>query len=196
MSERLSVAEVYASLGQSLRGFIRSRVSDRHAADDLLQETFLRIQKQLHTLEDSERLGAWVFQIARNLINDHYRSLSRSAETSAAVEPLMSGEVERANLNKEVVEWLPRFVDGLPETYRRAVRLYELEGLSQKAVAAELGLSLSGAKSRIQRGREALRKALLACCSFEIDRLGNVVDYASQQSDLGKRAVVGDRCGC
>jgi RNA polymerase sigma-70 factor (ECF subfamily) len=76
-----------------------------------------------------------------------------------------------------VVGWLPELIDDLPATYRDAVRLHEIEGLSQQAVADRLGLSLSGAKSRVQRGRERLRAELERCCSFELDRRGNVLDY-------------------
>ena len=64
----------------------------------------------------------------------------------------------------------------LPDRYRDAVRMSELEGLSQQAVADRLHLSLSGAKSRVQRGRAKLRQILDACCSFEFDRRGNLLD--------------------
>jgi RNA polymerase sigma-70 factor (ECF subfamily) len=68
-------------------------------------------------------------------------------------------------------------IAALPEGFRDAIRMSEVEGLSQQAVAARLGLTLTAAKSRIQRGRRALKRSLMACCRFEVDRRGNVVDY-------------------
>ena len=65
----------------------------------------------------------------------------------------------------------------LPEKYGQALRLTEFEGLSQTALAERLGLSLSGAKSRVQRAREKLREALLDCCHVELDRLGQVLHF-------------------
>ena len=64
----------------------------------------------------------------------------------------------------------------LPEKYRQAVQWSDLDGLPQQEVADRLGLSLSGAKSRIQRGRALLKDVLDQCCSFEFDRRGNVTD--------------------
>jgi RNA polymerase sigma-70 factor (ECF subfamily) len=68
-------------------------------------------------------------------------------------------------------------IEELPDEYQVALRLTELEGLTQQELAARTGLSLSGAKSRVQRGRKMLREMLLACCHFEFDRHGKVIDY-------------------
>jgi RNA polymerase sigma-70 factor (ECF subfamily) len=73
--------------------------------------------------------------------------------------------------------WLPAAIESLPETYREPVRLYELEGVSQREIASRLGLSLSAAKSRIQRGRTKLIDLIHDCCTFELDARGNVLDY-------------------
>jgi RNA polymerase sigma-70 factor (ECF subfamily) len=64
----------------------------------------------------------------------------------------------------------------LPEPYRDAVVLTELEGLTQRELANRLGISLSGAKSRVQRGRAQLKQMLDECCTFEFDRRGKVID--------------------
>ena len=68
-------------------------------------------------------------------------------------------------------------IESLPEHYRQALMLSEIKGMTQKEVAVREGLSLSGAKARVQRGRAMLKKTLLACCDFEFDRKGNVIDY-------------------
>lgn len=194
MSDSELIAHIYDSFGSSLRRFIQSRVSGKHAAEDILQEAFLRISKGVSQLADRERLGPWVFRIARNAVADYYRSVGRTQQRDALVAPVEEGNRENANLNGEVIEWFPRFIDGLPESYGKAVRLYELEGRSQSEVAQELGISLSGAKSRIQRGRSKLASALKACCSFEMDRRGNVIDY--EPVKRASRPVNRQPCSC
>jgi RNA polymerase sigma-70 factor (ECF subfamily) len=93
------------------------------------------------------------------------------------LEELAEDETAPGNLNEEILPCLVSAIDELPEGYRRALTQADLEGRTQKEVAGELGLSLSGAKSRVQRARRKLKAALLSCCHFELDRLGNVLDY-------------------
>ena len=71
-------------------------------------------------------------------------------------------------------------VAGLPEPYREALLLTEYEGLTQQQLAERVGISLSGAKSRVQRGREKLKQILLDCCHVELDRRGGIIDYQGQ----------------
>lgn len=83
-------------------------------------------------------------------------------------------------------------VELLPKPYREAMRLADFEGLSQQEIADRMGISLSGAKSRVQRARQQLREMILDCCHVERDRRGNVVDYA--RTDQSSR-YCGDRDG-
>jgi RNA polymerase sigma-70 factor (ECF subfamily) len=71
-------------------------------------------------------------------------------------------------------------VDQLPDVYREAIIFTEYQGWTQKELAQHLGISLSGAKSRVQRAREKLKNMLLACCHFEFDRRGKIIDYHSR----------------
>ena len=88
---------------------------------------------------------------------------------------------EGTDLRSEEVEGLKqafrRMVEELPEPYREAVRLADLEGVPQTELAERLGISVSGTKSRVQRGRQMLRKELEECCRFEFDRRGKVIDF-------------------
>lgn len=177
--EALSTERLWELLSSKLRGFILSRVADEQAASDLLQETFLRIHEKLDGIRDRERVASWVYQIARNLIADHYRSGASQEDT--AREPQVD-PVERENLNELVAGWIPAMIERLPEGYREAVRLYEVEGLPQQEIAERLGLSLSGAKSRVQRGREQLKRIFHDCCTFDMDRRGNIIDYSQNAS--------------
>ncbi len=171
---------LWHELSDRLRRFFRKRVADEHTAEDLLQETFVRIQRSLNS-STTQRIVPWVFRIARNLLVDHYRTHGKpiqypQAETAAS-------NNEETNLNREVASWIGPMIQSLPEDYRIAVKRYELEGRPQQAIADELGLSLSGAKSRIQRGRRMLKSRLLDCCQFERDRYGNIVEVTQKSQD-------------
>jgi RNA polymerase sigma-70 factor (ECF subfamily) len=167
---------IWTRLSADLRQFICRRVSDDHVADDLLQETFVRVHRNLPSLQEADRLAAWVYQIARNVIHDHHRQATKT--TLALVDdPADEMDDHLSCLKSRSGEWLEELIRQLPDGYREAVQLSEIEGLPQQEVAERLGLSLSGAKSRIQRGRLMLKDELERCCRFEFDRRGNVMDY-------------------
>ncbi|MBA3314431.1 MAG: RNA polymerase sigma factor SigZ [Planctomycetota bacterium] len=167
---------VWSQLSGDLWRFIRRRVPDDHVADDLLQETFLRIHRKLDSLGGADRLAAWVYQIARNTVHDHHRRRKSDAALGEH-EPADDSEDDLIALRSRAGGWLDELIAILPDGYRDAVRYAELEGRTAQEVADRLGLSLPAAKSRVRRGRLMLRDRLDACCRFETDRLGNVVDY-------------------
>ena len=174
--DRVSTEQLWELLSARLRSFIRSRVSNDEIAEDLLQETFVRIHKKIDTLHDQQRITAWIFQIARNLVIDYYRTNGRFSTTSE-IGDLHADLEEDANLNELVIGWLPSMIARLPAADREAVELYELQGRPQQEIADRLGISLSGAKSRVQRGRNKLKMLLFDCCHFERDRRGSIIDY-------------------
>jgi RNA polymerase sigma-70 factor, ECF subfamily len=158
-----------------LLNFIRGRVSDEAEAEDLLQEVFIRVHDHLCCLPQPEKMDGWIYTIARNLIIDSYR---RRHETSPLSENL-SEETESTepDASTTLALSLKDMVLELPDHYRDALLMTEYQGLSQVDLAGKLGLSVSAAKSRVQRAREKLRVMLLACCHFELDRRGRVIDY-------------------
>lgn len=158
-----------------LKSFIRSRVADDAEAEDILQEVFIRVHRNLCCLKDWNKPEGWIYQIARNLIIDHYRQRRPVAELpeDLADEPDLPEDDPEAELALSLKE----MIADLPEPYRQALLLTEYEGLSQKELADRQGLSLSGAKSRVQRARDRLRDMLLDCCHFVLDRRGSVIDY-------------------
>ena len=96
---------------------------------------------------------------------------------------------------EELTACLKPMIDSLPEKYRLAIVATEYEGLSQKELSQQLGMSLSGAKSRVQRARERerLKGTLLGCCHFEFDRLGKLINY--QPKEPGCRYCPGEESG-
>lgn len=168
---------LWKQYSQRLKAFIRGRVSDDAEADDILQEVFIRVHRNLCCQPDSEwaKPDAWVYQITRNLIVDHYRRRKELIEVPEALpaEPDLPEDDPAATLAFSLKDTIAE----LPEPYSQALLLTEYEGLSQKELADRLGISLSGAKSRVQRARDKLRDLLLQCCHFELDRRGRIVDY-------------------
>lgn len=162
-----------------LRAFIRRRVRNDTIADDLAQETLLKVYRSRATLRDGTKLEGWLYQIARGTIIDHYRRQRPAEELPTS----LSGEKpdEIAALRARVMISMSKFLEDLPEAYREPVRLAELEGLPLARIALRLDLSLTAVKSRVRRGRAMLRKKLQDCCRFEFDRLGQVIGFERRQ---------------
>ena len=169
----MKTEQVWDAFADGLRGFLRRRVPDRATTEDLLQETFLRIHARIGQLEDDERIAGWVYRIAKNVVADHFR---KTKPNRALPEDVAAADVEDDG-QPVLARCVASMAATLPEPYRDAVALTELQGLTQQQAARELGLSLSGAKSRVQRGRARLKEILLRCCDVELDRSGRVVDY-------------------
>jgi RNA polymerase sigma-70 factor (ECF subfamily) len=167
--------QLWETFSVPLHQFIRRRVPDPHSAEDILQDVFLKIHTRIDTLHQPDRIAAWIYQIARNAIADYYRTQRPTTdlpETLALPDDLADDDVVR-----ELLPCVAAMVDGLPATYRDALRLTEYEGLSQKALSEQLGISFSGAKSRVQRARAKLKQQLLDCCHFQLDHAGRIMDY-------------------
>ena len=158
-----------------LRSFVRRRVRDDATADDVTQETLLKVYRSRATLREGQRLEAWLYQIARRTIIDHYRRSRPTEELPAALTAEPDDEVEK--FREAVVSTTKRFLEELPEAYREPVRLAEIEGLPLAKIALRMELSLAAVKSRVRRGRALLKKKLQDCCRFEFDRQGRVIGW-------------------
>ena len=173
-----NIKSIWKDYHSALLGFIRSRVNEPDVADDILQDVFIKVHAKIDSLKDNKRLKPWIYQITRNAIVDYYRTRKPHVELP---ESLVAPEHDETEvIRQEIESCIMPLIEGLPEHYRTAMILSEINGLSQKAVAEKLNLSLSGAKSRIQRGRYMLKNTLDKCCDFEIDHQGTVVDYQTK----------------
>ena len=200
---QLSTEQAWREMSQQLYGFFRRRVHDDQLAQDLVQDAFLRIHNNIDTVQDQERFVAWVYRVATSTLADHFRkgSVSKEILTDGTTNDIMLADDQpqahsEQNYNEEVAGWLQRMVHSLPLTYRTAVEMAELEGLTQREVSDRLGISLSGAKSRVQRGREKLKEQLLKCCHIEFDRRGNVTDYQPRTGSRCRTRRPGAESGC
>lgn len=170
-----TLEQIWHEFAGKLGQFIRARVADPATAEDILQDVFVKIQARLGQLKDPTKLQSWIYLITRNAIIDHYRTRKETVEVP---ESLVAEEEPQTSETEELKAAFLRMIHSLPEPYREALVLTEFDGLTQQQLAERLGISLSGAKSRVQRGRQQLKQMLTDCCTFEFDRRGKVIDCA------------------
>lgn len=178
---------IWEGIRIGLRAFIAKRVGNETEVDDIVQDVWLKMQRGLDGLKDQSRLISWIYQIARHAIIDHYRAPGRRREMPVglaadldahqSLSSRAAASDDSGRLRTELAGCLRPMIERLPGKYRQAVMLVDLEGLTQQKAAAQLGLSLSGMKSRVQRGRRQLKEMLEACCTIELDRRRGVTDY-------------------
>lgn len=163
-------------LVQKLRRIVARRVPAADV-DDVLQDVFVRVLRGLPSLRDQERFVPWLYQVAHSAAQQNLRRRMRHPLTN-------DGGAEQAAPEPEAVArpdtglgaFAVRVIERLPSPYREALLLTEIEGMSQLAAAKVVGLSPSGMKSRVQRGREKLRDLLESNCKIALDVRGGVVD--------------------
>ena len=170
-----TLESVYKNFSKRLKEFIRRRVPTDEIAEDILHETFLKMHEKIDSLKDESKLEAWLYQIARNTIIDFFRRRKQTVELPDDEMPTEQSENDDAmqRLSPSVKE----FVNSLQEPYRQALHMVEYEGVKQTELAQRLGISVSGAKSRVQRARQMLKDMLMNCCHFEFDRYGTIIDF-------------------
>ncbi len=168
---------IWEAFHTPLQQFIRRRVSDEATAEDVLQDVFLKIHQHVETLRDVKKLESWIYQITRNAIIDSYREPRPTTSLEAAEVLDLPAELPDDDVVSELLPCVRAMVRSPPELDRQALVLTEYQGLTQKEMSERLGLSFSGAKSRVQRAREKLKQQLLECCHFELDRRARIIDY-------------------
>jgi RNA polymerase sigma-70 factor (ECF subfamily) len=139
----------------------------------------------LGSLRDEERFGGWVYRIANSAIIDKARQSARSPHASSSDDVAIGApaEADDGGLQSDLGECVALFVSRLPSPYREAITLTELQGLTQKQAAEMLGISLSGLKSRVQRGRDKIRYMFEECCQISVDCRGRVIECEPRDLD-------------
>lgn len=166
--------EIWLKLEVQLRAFILSRVKDAAVTEDLLQDVFLKIHANIDQLKDQTKVQAWMYQICRNTIVDHFRKEKRETQKEVNL-PEIEDEESGEDFMSQTLEDMIHMMEKMPKEYCEALCLTELKGVSQKDYAALLGISYSGAKSRVQRARIMLKDMLMNCCHYEFDKYGTVI---------------------
>lgn len=166
MPSETCVTRAWRSHQQEVFAFLCRRLGDTEAAADLLQLVFLKALREGRRFCELESPRAWLFTVARNALTDHLR-------TRRILDVLPDGlaaEAQDRVVVDSLADCLPVAFAALSEADRDALTHCELGGMTQREYAAERGLSLAGAKSRVQRARARLRDVLIQVCGVRFDR--------------------------
>jgi RNA polymerase sigma-70 factor (ECF subfamily) len=163
---------------QGLRGWLIHQLQDKALAEDLLQDVFLKAMRQGERFCGIENARAWLFEVSRNALADHLRRTRESVELPDE----LSLEDEVAPPVDSLAHCLPRVLGELSAADREAITRCDIEGLSQADYARQLGISLPGAKSRVQRARMRLKAQLASACQVSFDETGRVCCFKPRPS--------------
>lgn len=170
----MHLMEIYDQYYHKVRKFILNMVRNEWVADDLVQETFIRINNNLENVRDGARLQAWIFRIAHNICCDYFRQQKKtvnldleeiSVEPTPAKVPTSQKELEQGQMRKCVFG----VVNLLPESLRSVVILSDISEFSQREIAEILGITVENVKIRLHRARKKLKSLLEEHCVFEVD---------------------------
>ncbi len=177
------LTEIWNSFNKDLYRFILSRVKDSDAAKDILQDSFIKIQLGISSLKEEKSLKFWIYRITYNSIIDYFRKKNFDVNEFNDNYDVESSK-DKYDLNdktSELAECILPFINKLPEIYKEALSLTEFQNYSQTELAEKLGISYSGAKSRVQRAKVKLRELFEDCCNISYDKYGNIIDYKSRK---------------
>ncbi len=174
------VLEIWEEFHDKLKAYALSKLKNEDDTNDLLQEVFIKIHSNLEKIETSENSKYYLIAIVRNAINDFYRHRQINENEEFLIDKPQESE---DRLNEIVANFcVGPLIKKLPEKYKEALLLSDIAGIPQKELAEQLGMSYTGLKSRVQRGRTKLKDLILGCCKFENDKYGNLVDVGSDCS--------------
>jgi RNA polymerase sigma-70 factor (ECF subfamily) len=185
--------DVAEDLSGPLRRYLERLVGDRTTADDLLQDTLLKIARALPGFEGRSSVKTWAFTIATRVVTDHFR---RPQNRAQMVEIDETAQVAEAEIDQQLVidemsSCVREVIDSLPEDYRTALVLHDLEGQTAAEVAEIAGCSLPTAKIRIHRARQRLKQALDEECVFYRDEEN--VFRCDRKPSGGKKSPTGGK---
>lgn len=156
-----------------LQQYVARRVHSSADADDLVQ---VILERAISKAQESqiENVASWLFGIARNAIADHYRAQAHLLTHEADALEAAPALGETANERAEVLACMEPLLNALPEPESQLLRWADMESRSIQSIADELGLSLTAAKSRVQRARKELMRVTQHCCLVTTDARGRV----------------------
>ncbi|WP_276482291.1 sigma-70 family RNA polymerase sigma factor [Paraflavitalea pollutisoli] len=167
-------AEIYA--------LICRKVNHQDFCNDIMQEVYLKIWTNIDRIGKADNLSAYVVRMTTNVIADYYRKQARIpliGEFTDALEIGITHSAEENGLFHLADCCLRPFIDSLPTKYQDIIVQVELQGMKLKDYAQMVGITLTNAKTRVQRARQKLKDAILQCCNYQFDGYGNAVSCCS-----------------
>jgi len=164
----METQKIWNRFNEEVYFFVLKKVKNETAANDIFQNTFLKIHKNLHQLKEEEKVKAWVFQITRNEIANHFKNESKY------IAPIKENDTVISEKN-EAYCCFDKFINDLPTIYREPVELVYLKGKKQQEAAEILNISLANVKARIRRSKDILKEKFSECCKYEFDKNGSLI---------------------
>jgi len=174
---------IWKNFNASLEQLVCRKTNHQEHCQDILQDVYIKIIHNIDKVEKAKNIKSYLLKIADNTVTDYYRgknNIATAFEDFHEIETLEPAVDE--NLLQLADCCLRPMIESLEPIYREALILTELEGLSQRQLADKIGISLSGAKSRVQRAKEKLKEVILNCCSYEFDKYGNIISCVKNPS--------------
>ncbi|MCK9220870.1 MAG: sigma-70 family RNA polymerase sigma factor [Bacteroidales bacterium] len=166
------IAKIWEDFHKELRAYVAKTVRNKEDTDDIMQDVFVKIIRNIEKVNKAENLRQYLYGIVKNAIRDYFNN--QKHKNNGIPDFVIEEEIEL--LNSIIADRLKPFINQLPEKYKEALLITEFQNISQKELAEKLNISYSGAKSRVQRGKEKLKELLLACCAFQSDIYGNIIE--------------------
>lgn len=184
----VSLDQMAERFRREIFAYIQTKVGDLAAAEDLTQETFLKVQNSLSKGTEPEHFRGWIYKIARNSVIDFMNRRRRFLAFDEAQDPAEIQQSEVADpidseFRQGLFSYAAKVIEGMPSEEREALTLTELDGFSREELARHLGISVSAAKSRVVRARAKLRKTIEECCRLITDPYGKVVGWQRRGTD-------------
>jgi RNA polymerase sigma-70 factor (ECF subfamily) len=169
----MNYREIHNQYYAKVRKFVLASVKYEWVADDVVQETFVRIQEKLDSVKDPSRISSWIFRIAYNLCQDHFRQSTKSPTREGISQERMETSKE-ASIQKELEQrqmgqCVQNHMNLLPESLRTVLILYDIMDFSHQEIAEILGTTIENTKVRLHRARKRLKAILEEQCAFEVD---------------------------
>jgi RNA polymerase sigma-70 factor (ECF subfamily) len=193
--------DIYYQYYGKVRKFILALVKNEWAADDLIQETFLKIQQNIENLKDPSKLSPWIFRIAYNLCQDHFRQLKRSRKEERIDQEEMEDfkdaliqkgpDIQKELEQRQMGECVQNQINLLPESLRMVLILFDIMEFSHQEIADILGITVKNAKVRLHRARKRLKPILEEKCSFEKDERNVLVCLPIGEGPMEEKVETG-----
>ena len=173
---------VWGELNADLERYICTKVNHQDHCNDILQDVYLKMVANVDKIKSVDNVKAYLLRISANTIADHYRS-KKITEGAADIDHPEISLNECCQSTGISDRFLKQAISELPYKYRDALIKTDLEGMSQKEYADSLSISVSGAKSRVQRARMKLKDLILKCCDYQFDKYGHILKCCGE--DVG-----------
>jgi RNA polymerase sigma-70 factor (ECF subfamily) len=165
-----ALAELYDRYGRTAYSLILRMVRDKSIAEDLVQETFLRVWNRVHTIDSAKgAIGPWLLAIARNGAIDYLRSSAgrerNAVELDEAGHAPLYGEMEADILISDQARRARAAMNNLAPNYRAVMELAYFEGLTQSEMSVRMGQPLGTIKTWVRAALQCLRDELGAVVS-------------------------------